>query len=51
MVVPLVYLGLPVEENYKKEDTWNPVLEKLKKKLCSWSHKYISFSGRVSLIN
>lgn len=31
--------------------TWEPLLESLSGKLNSWSHKYISFGGRIILLN
>ncbi|WJX38360.1 hypothetical protein P8452_26031 [Trifolium repens] len=49
--MPFMYLGLPVGANPRKEETWKPVVESLKNRLFSWQNRYISFGGRVTLIN
>ena len=49
--VPFKYLGLPVGANVKSMSTWEPLVEKLSEKLNTWGHKYISFGGRVVLLN
>lgn len=33
--------------NYKRSETWRPVINKLKRKLASWRHKHLSFKRRV----
>jgi len=45
------YLGLPVGANPKSMSTWEPMVESLCGKLNSWGHKYISFGGRIILLN
>jgi hypothetical protein len=49
--VPFNYLGLPVGANPRSLSTWEPLVEKLSGKLNSWGHKYISFGGRIVLLN
>jgi len=48
--LPLKYLGMPLEENPGRKNTWKPVLEKLKLKLASWKKRLLSFVGRLTLI-
>lgn len=50
MKVPFVYLGILVGANFRRVDTWKPVVEKISRKLASWKHKLLSFGGRVCLI-
>lgn len=50
MSIPFIYLGLPVGANPRSLATWRPVIEKVKKRLSSWSQQMLSFGGRVCLI-
>jgi hypothetical protein len=50
-VIPFKYLGLPIGANPKSSSTWDPLLEKIRKRLFSWRNKYISLGGRIVLIN
>ena len=49
--VPFKYLGLPVGANSRSMSTWEPMVETLSGRLNNWGHKYISFGGRIVLIN
>jgi len=49
--IPFNYLGLPVGANGRSFATWEPLVEKLNRKLNAWGHKYISFGGRIVLLN
>ena len=49
--IPFKYLGLPVGANLRGMSTWEPLVENLSGKLNSWFHKYISFGGRIVLLN
>jgi hypothetical protein len=49
--LPFKYLGLPVGANGRSLSTWEPLVESLNRKLNTWSHKYISFRGRIVLLN
>jgi hypothetical protein len=49
--LPFKYLGLPVGANPRKMATWEPMVEKIRRKLNSWGNKHISFGGRLVLIN
>ena len=44
------YLGLPLGEKFKDKSIWNPILEKMERKLASWKKLYLSKEGRVTLI-
>jgi hypothetical protein len=49
--IPFKYLGLPVGASPRRMSTWEPLLVSIRKKLNSWSHKHVSFGGRLVLIN
>jgi len=49
--IPFNYLGLPVGANGRSVSTWEPLVESLNRRLNSWGHKYISFGGRIVLLN
>ncbi|XP_028066481.1 uncharacterized protein LOC114269378 [Camellia sinensis] len=36
--------------NPRKQSTWNPVVQKVKKKLSSWKRKLLSYVGRLTVI-
>jgi hypothetical protein len=46
-----MYFGLPVGASLRRMSTWEPLLESLRKRLGVWGNKYISFGGRVVLLN
>ena len=48
--LPMKYLGLPLGANFKDKTIWNPILEKMKRKLAGWKRLYLSKGGRVTLI-
>ena len=48
--LPIIYLGLLLGSNPKSKITWRPVIDKLQKKLASWKSKYMSMSGRLTLL-
>ena len=48
--LPMKYLGLPLGANFKDKTIWNPILEKMERKLAGWKHLYLSKGGRVTLI-
>ena len=35
-VLPMTYLGMPLGASYKSSSIWNPILEKLEKRLARW---------------
>jgi hypothetical protein len=49
--IPFIYLGLPVGANPRSLATWQPMIDVLKNRLNSWGNKYVSFGGRIVLLN
>ncbi|XP_060212175.1 uncharacterized protein LOC132639770 [Lycium barbarum] len=48
---PSTYLGLPLGAKYKSTEIWTGIIEKFEKKLATWQMQYLSFGGRLTLIN
>ena len=49
-ILPMKYLGLPLGAKFKDKTIWNPILEKMERRLVGWKHLYLSKGGRVILI-
>ena len=49
-VLPLTYLGLPLGASFKAFLVWNPILEKIEKRLAGWKKLYLSKGGRLTLL-
>lgn len=47
---PGPYLGLPLGENPRLGSFWNPILEKVSKRLDSWRKVYFSLGGRITIL-
>ncbi len=47
---PMKYLGMPLRASYKEKNIWNPILEKVEKRLVGWKHLYLSKGRRVTLL-
>ena len=47
---PLKYLGLPLGAKFKNLSVWNPILERMEKRLAGWKRMYLSKGGKVTLI-
>ena len=48
--LPMKYLSLPFGAKFKDKSIWNPILEKMERKLAGWKKLYLSKGGRVTLI-
>ncbi|KAK3220389.1 hypothetical protein Dsin_014359 [Dipteronia sinensis] len=48
--LPILYLGLPLGGNPKREDFWRPVINKVNQRLAPWKRGCISKGGRLILI-
>ena len=48
--LPMKYLGMPLGTLFKTASIWNPILEKIEKKLSGWKHLYLSKGGRLTLL-
>ncbi|KAJ9691416.1 hypothetical protein PVL29_013559 [Vitis rotundifolia] len=47
---PMSYLGLPLGGNPKACGFWDPVVERISKRLDGWQNVFLSFGGRITLI-
>ncbi|CAL8992525.1 unnamed protein product, partial [Prunus brigantina] len=47
---PMMYLGLPLGGNPKAIGFWEPVLEKVQRRLQKWKRAFLSRGGRLTLI-
>ena len=48
--LPMKYLGMPLGTSFKTASIWNPILEKIEKKLSGWKRLYLSKGGRLTLL-
>ncbi|RVX14250.1 putative ribonuclease H protein [Vitis vinifera] len=47
---PILYLGLPLGGNPRAGGFWDPVIERISRRLDGWLKAYLSFGGRITLI-
>ncbi|RVX21451.1 hypothetical protein CK203_002322 [Vitis vinifera] len=43
---PILYLGLPLGGNPKASGFWDPVIERISRRLDGWQKAYLSFGGK-----
>ena len=48
--LPMKYLEMPLGTSFKIALIWNPILEKMEKKLSRWKRLYLSKGGRLTLL-
>ena len=48
--LPMTYLGMALGASHKSPTIWNPILEKLERKLARWKKMYLSKGGRLTLL-
>ena len=48
--LPMTYLGMPLGASHKSLFIWNPILEKIHRKLAGWKKLYLSKGGRLTLL-
>ncbi|XP_026377684.1 uncharacterized protein LOC113271978 [Papaver somniferum] len=48
--LPINYLGLPIGSSSRRISIWDPVIDRLKKRLASWKRQYLSKGGRLILL-
>ena len=46
----MTYLGMPLGASHKSPSIWNPILEKIERKLAGWTKLYLSKGGRMTLL-
>ena len=49
--LPLKYLGVLIGVSPRGREIWEPVILRIQKRLSMWKRKFLSFGGRVTLIN
>lgn len=49
--LPIKYLGLPLTTKIMTKNDYEPMLIKIKAHFQSWTSRYLSFAGRLTLIN
>ena len=47
--MPVKYLGLPLGANTERLKTWQPIVDRFKKKLVLWKRRYLAMGGRITL--
>ncbi|XP_075635227.1 uncharacterized protein LOC142607574 [Castanea sativa] len=48
--LPMKYLAMPLGTSFKTTLIWNPILEKMEKKLSRWKRLYLSKGGMLTLL-
>ena len=48
--LPMTYLGMPLGASHKSPNVWNPILERIERKLAGWKKLYLSKGGRLTLL-
>ena len=49
-VLPMTYLGMPLGASNKSPSIWNPILEKIERKIAGWKKLYLLKGGRLTLL-
>lgn len=50
MTIPIVYLGLLPGADTRRISTWQPIIDKMRRKLAAWRRRHLSFSGGICLV-
>ena len=48
--LPMQYLGMPLRASYKALAIWNPIVEKIERRLAGWKKIYLSKGGCLILL-
>ena len=46
--LPMILLGMPLGTLYKTISIWNPILERMEKKLLGWKRLYLSKGDKLT---
>lgn len=49
--LPVRYLGLPLMTQSMKKQDYLPLVERVRSRICSWTCRFLSYAGRLQLIN
>ena len=49
-ILPMSYFGMPLGASHNSPSIWNPILEKIERKLAGWKKLYLSKGGRLMLL-
>ncbi|XP_059650449.1 uncharacterized protein LOC132296254 [Cornus florida] len=47
---PISYLGLSLGDSARRVGSWNPVIERVERRLAGWKKQYLSKGGKVTLV-
>lgn len=50
-VFPFVYLGLSIGADARRKSTWQPVLDKISRRLTAWNSQFLYLGGKIVLLN
>ena len=48
--LPMTYLGMPLGSSFKALGVWNPIVEKVERRLARWKKLYLSKGGCLTLL-
>ena len=48
--LPMTYLGMPLGASFKAVGVWNPIIEKIERRLAGWQKLYLSKGERLMLL-
>jgi hypothetical protein len=48
--LPMTYLNMPLGSSFKALGVWNPIVEKVERRLAGWKKLYLSKGGRLTLL-
>ena len=48
--LPMIYLGMPLGTHYKDSSIWNPIIERMERRLSGWKRLYLLKGGKLTLL-